>query len=205
MSRERSRDSDVEELRRLLAVPDERGFPVGRRIQREEHLMRSWRTMEEERTGGRRRRVQKRFAWGLAAAAIAAGVTVAVPGGTQTPAYAVEKNPDGTLTVSVRDLDWSGGPQQFRQLADRIRAAGFTAVIDKIPPGKLCRPDRGEPLNPQRPGDGKGSYTYVMTHADAFLVEEHLPGPTRKGSAVRYAHYFKPSFIKGPVEPCDAA
>ncbi|MFJ9704562.1 hypothetical protein [Streptomyces sp. NPDC101234] len=167
--------------------------------------MRSWRTMEEERTGGRRRRVQKRFVWGLAAAAIAAGVTVAVPNGTQTPAYAVEKNPDGTLTVSLRDLDWSGGPQQFRQLADRIRAAGFTAVIDKIPPGRHCRLDRGKLLNQQRSGDGKGGYKYVMTHADAFLVEEHLPGPIRKGPAVQYAHYFKPSFIKGPVEPCDAA
>ncbi|WP_461064114.1 hypothetical protein [Streptomyces pseudoechinosporeus] len=203
MSRDQHRDGDVQELRRLLAVPAERDFPAGRRIQREEHLMRSWRTMKEQRTGGRKRQVQKRFALGLAAAAIAAGVTVAVPGGTETPAYAVEKNPDGTLTVSLRDLDWWGDPQHFDRLAAEIRAAGFTAIIDKVPPGKRCQFDRGELLKQEKFGDGKGDYRYVMTHADAYLVEEHLPGPWPKGSEMRSAHFFRQTFIKGPVKPCN--
>jgi hypothetical protein len=121
-------DGNVQELRRLLAVPTEPDFPAGRRIQREEHLMRSWRTMADELTGGRRRRVQKGFALGLTAAAIAAGVTVAVPNGTLTPAYAVAENQDGTLTISIHELDWLGKPQQFDQLAhpraDRANAIG---------------------------------------------------------------------------------
>ncbi|WP_157857338.1 hypothetical protein [Streptomyces yerevanensis] len=203
MSRDEHQDGDVQELRRLLAVPAERDFPVGRRIQREEHLMRSWRTMTGERTGGRKRRVQKRFALGLAAAAIAAGVTVAVPNGTETPAYAVEKNPDGTLTVSLRDLDWWGDPQHFEKLARKIRAAGFTAIIDKVPPGKTCQLDRGEHLKQKKSGDGKWDYKYVMTHADAYLVEENLPGPKPKGSEMQSSHAFRQTFIKGPVKPCN--
>ncbi|MFI9756538.1 hypothetical protein ACIHFB_01215 [Streptomyces sp. NPDC051963] len=194
-------DGNVQELRRLLAVPTERDFPAGRRIQREEHLMRSWRTMADELTGGRRRRVQKRFALGLAAAAVAAGVTVAVPNGTQTPAYAVEANQDGTLTISIHELDWLGKPQQFDQLAHKIRSAGFTAIIDKVPAGRSCQRDRGELLEQEKSGDGKWDYSYTMTHADAFLVEEYLPGPL-KGSDRQSAHFYRQKFIKGPVTPC---
>lgn len=203
MNGDRHQSGDVEELCRLLAVPAERDFPAGRRIQREEHLMRSWRTMKEQRTGGRKRQVQKRFALGLAAAAIAAGVTVAVPNGTQTPAYAVEKNPDGTLTVSFRDLDWRGNPQQFEKLARKIRAAGFTAIVDKVPAGKACQFDRGEPLKVDKSGDGTWDYRYVMTHADTYLVEENLPGPEPKGSDMRPSHTFRQTFIKGPAKPCN--
>ncbi|NGO07093.1 hypothetical protein G5C60_05350 [Streptomyces sp. HC44] len=203
MNGDQHQDGDVQELRRLLAVPAERDFPAGRRIQREEHLMRSWRTMKEQRTGGRKRQVQKRFALGLAAAAIAAGVIVAVPNGTQTPAYAVEKNPDGTLTVSLRDLDWWGDPEQFEKLARKIRAAGFTAIVDKVPAGKRCQRDRGEHLKQEKFGDGKWDYRYVMTHADTYLVEENLAGPKPKGSDMRPAGFFKQTFIKGPAKPCD--
>ncbi|MEW2396859.1 hypothetical protein [Streptomyces sp. NPDC046862] len=206
MSRDREQDGDVRALRRLLAVPAERDLPAGRRIQREEHLMRSLRTMTEERTGWRGGWVQKRFALGLAAAAIAAGAIVAVPGGavpggTESEAYAVEKNSDGTLSVYLRDLDWSGDPQHFDQLAARIRAAGFTAIVDKVPPGKRCRFDRGEHLKQEKSGDGKWDYRYVMTHADAYLVEENLPGRATKGW--EWAHSFRNTFIKGPVKPCD--
>ncbi|UUU25686.1 hypothetical protein [Streptomyces sp. DSM 40750] len=205
MSWDGDRDGDVRELRRLLAVPAERDLPAGRRIQREEHLMRSWRTMDKEGTGGREhgRRVRRRFAWGLAAASIVAGVAVAVPGGTETPAYAVEKNPDGTLTISIRDLDWWGDPQHFERLAREIRAAGFTAIVDKIPAGKTCRLDRGTPLNQRKTGDGKWGYQYVMTHADAYVVEEYLPGSGPKGSDMRRARAFRYMFFKGQVKPCD--
>lgn len=166
--------------------------------------MRGWRTMKAEHTGGSGLRTRKRFAWGLAAAAIAAGVTVAMPDGpTTTPAYAVEKNADGTLTVSVRDLDWHGDPEQFERLAKKIRAAGFTAIVDKVPPGKRCALDRGKPLKQRNVGDGKWSYQYVMTHADAFLVEENLPGAAPKGSDWESPRSFRYAFIKGRFKPCD--
>ncbi|MEV6008195.1 hypothetical protein AB0M29_15405 [Streptomyces sp. NPDC051976] len=200
MSREEHQDSDVQELRRLLAVPAERDFPAGRRIQREEHLMRGVRTMNEQptttnTTSGRRRRIRKRFAWSLAAAAVAAGAALVLPNGTQTPAYAVEKNPDGTLTVSLRDLNWSGDPHHFDRLAAKIRAAGFTAVIEKIPSGESCQPHRGIPLPQQKYGHGRWDYRYVMTHADTYLVEDHLPDG-------HSAHFFHEAFIKGPTKPC---
>lgn len=84
VNRDHEQDGDVRELRRLLAVPAERDFPDGRQVQREEHLMRSLRTLAGQRTAGRGRRVGQRLAMGLAAAAIAAGVTVAMPGGSDS-------------------------------------------------------------------------------------------------------------------------
>ncbi|MEU1531713.1 hypothetical protein [Streptomyces fagopyri] len=60
-------------------------------------------------------------------------------GDENSAAYAVEKNPDGTLTVSLHELDWLGDPQHFDQLASKIRAAGFTAIVDKVLPGESCK------------------------------------------------------------------
>ncbi|UIX30621.1 hypothetical protein [Streptomyces sp. GQFP] len=96
VSRDQEQDGDVRELRRLLAVPAERDFPEGRRVQREEHLMRSLRTLAGQRTDGRGRRVGQRLAMGLAAAAVAAGVTVALPGGSDSGTESGKKAEKGT-------------------------------------------------------------------------------------------------------------
>ncbi|MGW3648894.1 hypothetical protein [Streptomyces sp. NPDC000878] len=234
VSRDREQDGDVRELRRLLAVPAERDFPDGRRIQREEHLMRSWRTMAGQRTGGRGRRVGQRLAMGLAAAAIAAGVTVAMPGGTESgtdsgkkaekgteqgteqtgpgkntevaPAgFAVEKNSDGTLTIYLKEVSmWSeGDAKHFEEMTARIRAAGFTAVVENIPPDETCGQDRGEVMEPEKTGDGDWDYRYVMTHADTYLVTVTEPEADPKGSGTKQPTFFNDRFIKGEVKPCD--
>jgi len=225
VSRDREQDGDVRELRRLLAVPAERDFPEGRRVQREEHLMRSWRTMAGQRTDGRGRRVGQRLAMGLAAAAIAAGVTVAMPGGSESgtdsgkkaekgtektteavPAsYAVQKNSNGTLTIYLKEVSmWSeGDAKHFEAMTAKIRAAGFTAVVENFHPDKTCRQNRGEVMKPEKTGDGDWDYRYVMTHADTYLVTVRAPVADRKGSGTTQPTFYQDRFIKGPVKPCD--
>jgi len=72
-------------------------------------------------------------------AATAAGVFVATGGDTASPAYAVEKQPDGSVTVAVHSLSDAVG------LQDKLRAAGIPAVVDYTPNGKMCLEPRGRP------------------------------------------------------------
>ncbi|MFH8368197.1 hypothetical protein [Streptomyces sp. NPDC018031] len=93
-----------------------------------------------------RRTVARRGAgWGLAACGAAAAVVVALPGSPgASPAYAVEKNADGTITVSIEDVSLSEAEQ--RELADELRAAGVAAHISAPPVGKVCDEARGKHL-----------------------------------------------------------
>lgn len=237
VSRDQGQDGDVRELRRLLAVPAERDFPEGRRVQREEHLMRSLRTLAGQRTDGRGRRVGQRLAMGLAAAAVAAGVTVALPGGSDSgtesgkktekgaeqgtekgtgtgtgkktdvvPAgYALKKNANGTLTIYLKELSmWSNGDAaHFKEMTAKIRAAGFTAVVENLHPDKTCQEDRGEVMEPEKTGDGDWDYRYVMTHADTYLLTVRAPVAGQKRSGTTQPTFYQDRFIKGPVKPCD--
>ncbi|WP_405726998.1 hypothetical protein OG607_23865 [Streptomyces sp. NBC_01537] len=74
----------------------------------------------------RRRVTLRRTALALAACAAAAVTVVLLPGGGATAAYAVEKNADGTVTVTGEEF---GDPQQ---LQDDLRAAGLDATVDRL-------------------------------------------------------------------------
>jgi hypothetical protein len=74
----------------------------------------------------RRRVTPRRTALALAACAAAAVTVVLLPGGGATAAYAVEKNADGTVTVTGEEF---GDPQQ---LEHDLRAAGLDATVDRI-------------------------------------------------------------------------
>lgn len=91
-----------------------------------------------------RRRVvtPRRAAFGLAACAAAATAGIVLPG---TPggsaAYAVEKHPDGTVTVTVNDLTLDQGEQQA--LAAKLRSEGARASIQNPRKGYMCvEPDQ---------------------------------------------------------------
>ncbi|MFI6456315.1 hypothetical protein ACIBF6_32725 [Streptosporangium amethystogenes] len=75
---------------------------------------------------------------GLAGAATAIAVAVAVPLLPDAPAFAVVKNPDGTVTVRISEF------VKPRELEERLSQEGVRAVIDYVPYGQTCRQPRGE-------------------------------------------------------------
>ncbi len=85
-----------------------------------------------------RRRRPKRVLIGIAAClTLAAGTAVGVPmlGGEQatSPAYAVTREPNGTVWVKVFRIEDAEG------LEKKIRAAGVAAEVTFVPAGKRCR------------------------------------------------------------------
>ncbi|MFF3373103.1 hypothetical protein ACFYXF_09085 [Streptomyces sp. NPDC002680] len=128
--------------------------------------------------------------------------TDAVPAG-----YAVKKNANGTLTIYLKELSmWSNGDAaHFKEMTAKIRAAGFTAVVENFPWDKICGQDRGEVLKPEKTGDGDWDYRYVMTHSDTYLLTVHEPEPAPKGSGTTQPTFYSDKFIKGPVKPCKSS
>ncbi|MER5624710.1 hypothetical protein ABT061_27125 [Streptosporangium sp. NPDC002544] len=125
----------IEELARLLPVPVERDLPAGRRRLLKEFVMQEIQqdTRPRERVG---RRLLRRPAFLVPALAAAAALAVAVPvfvsGGS--PAYAVARNPDGTIHITINEAKNPEGLQAS------LRGMGLNAVVDYIPTGKKCSP-----------------------------------------------------------------
>jgi hypothetical protein len=94
-----------------------------------------------------RRRI--RIAVGLSAAAalaVAAAVGAPVlPGAGDRPAYAAERDPDGSIRILIREYRDAAGLQA------RLRQLGVAAVVDYVPDGKQCREPRADYL-PEPPG-----------------------------------------------------
>ncbi|MEW1888549.1 hypothetical protein [Streptomyces sp. NBC_00523] len=78
---------------------------------------------------------------GLATAATVAAVLL--PGSPTTPkAYAVDRNGDGTVTVTLYDL--TPDPEEQDALVARVRELGVLVSIDSPPDGTTCTQPRGE-------------------------------------------------------------
>ena len=94
-----------------------------------------------------RRRRRRAGIAGTAVAAAAAAVAIALIGGADpaSPAYAVERQPDGSVEVVINSLSDASGLQA------ELRAAGVPAVVDYVSPGKACREPRGRIASPGRP------------------------------------------------------
>ena len=87
----------------------------------------------------RRRRTGRRLFAGAAVAGLAAAAAIAVPllTGSETPAYAVAKNPDGSLIVTINEL------QDPKGLQARLNNQGIRADVTYTPRDKMCAPGRG--------------------------------------------------------------
>ncbi|GAA2400549.1 hypothetical protein GCM10010191_04670 [Actinomadura vinacea] len=72
---------------------------------------------------------------GAAAIALAVAVPVAL-GSYFSPAYAVSREPDGSIKVLIRGYKDPDG------LERKLRDFGVSAVIDYLPPGTQCREPR---------------------------------------------------------------
>lgn len=81
----------------------------------------------------RRRRAILLTLTGVTAAATAAVLPLAL----STPAYAVSKRSDGTVTVEIREF------LEPKKLQASLREAGVAAVVDYLPIGQSCQQPRG--------------------------------------------------------------
>ncbi|MER7211264.1 MULTISPECIES: hypothetical protein [Streptosporangium] len=85
-----------------------------------------------------RRPMRRRLLTGVAVAGLAAAALVAVPMvmGTESSAYALTENPDGSITLKINEFR---NPDQVeRDLAD----LGVKADVSYVRPGKRCAPGR---------------------------------------------------------------
>jgi hypothetical protein len=137
----------------------------------------------------------------LATGAIAAttvGVIVLSGGDSAAPAYAVERQPDGSVTVEIRSLRDASG------LQEKLRAAGIPAVVDYTPIGKMCRAPRGRPATvvgrkSMKIGIREGrSTTFTITRGSV------RPGQTLviMSSIGAGASSLGTEVVEGPVAPC---
>ncbi|MFB4315349.1 hypothetical protein [Actinomadura sp. 21ATH] len=149
-----------------------------------------------------RRRGALRLGLGSALAAAAVGAAVVLPGMLDAPAYAVEKKPDGSTEITIREF------LEPEKLQASLREAGVPAVVDYVPSGQRCATPRGGAVPPGRaPALGQattGEGTVLNVGAgrlapDRFLVIEATfdrADPARAGSVAAQV-------VTGPVRACD--
>jgi hypothetical protein len=143
--------------------------------------------------------------------AIAAVAVVQLVGGGAAPAYAVNKNDDGTVTVEISSLSDAAGLEQ------KLREAGIPAVVQYLPPGKACKQPwpTAAPGTPSSAGDHsagtalKGGVEHTPDHT-RFTISKTLPADT---TVVIMTQVNGPSQAAGPssigitlahgeVQPC---
>ncbi|MFC6080249.1 hypothetical protein [Sphaerisporangium aureirubrum] len=88
----------------------------------------------------RRRRSGRRLVAGAAAGGLAAAAAVVLPlvTGAGSPAYAVTKNPDGTIRLELHEF------RDADRLEQDLRDMGVAADVTYTKPGWRCEPGRGE-------------------------------------------------------------
>ncbi|MEU7991152.1 hypothetical protein AB0B56_40520 [Streptosporangium canum] len=165
----------------------------------EERLLMELKTEIGERNeraarGPARSKTRRRLLAGVAAAGIAAAAVVAVPlvTGSESSAYALTRNPDGSLTLQINEFRDSD--QVERDLAE----LGVKADVSYLKPGTWCAPDRGRMVGASSidPADLRSKDPKVK--AEALKLMEDSPSQrayelVRNGGGVRiYPKEIKP-------------
>ncbi|MDW8806675.1 hypothetical protein P1P68_18255 [Streptomyces scabiei] len=130
----------------------------------------------------------------LAACAAAAGVVVGLPsssGGSK--AYAVERNDDGTITVTTDEIvAW-----EYRgELAERLHALGVRTSFDRPRSGYVCAQPRGETPGPEKVTDPDALWTHTLRPGDTMVFE--YPEPIKDSVSPAGSMYV----VKGKAKPC---
>ncbi|WP_129842623.1 hypothetical protein [Streptomyces sp. RFCAC02] len=126
---------------------------------------------------GRRARTPLRVAAGLTAAAAVAGGYILLPGGGATPAYAIEENPDGSVTLTMSDAEPTFDRDAQRAFAEDLEAHGVRVLIDPASEGQVCTwPDAVF-----APGTLNSVGAVDLRAMDLDADEEGRPRPVRHG------------------------
>ncbi|WP_169981540.1 hypothetical protein [Microbispora sp. H10836] len=192
-----------EALAGLLPFEVEPRLPNGRHRVLKEFVM-----SEIRRSAGCPRRRPLRPALLAPALALGVAVAVGVPAllGGGTPAYAVSKNADGTLTITINQA------KDPEPLEATLRGMGVNAVVDYIPIGKRCSPQPRSTSflsrqEAQHPADGR---PFLIWPADEpeFRIDPAAvkPGQTAvlefSVSADEKTAGIWANISNGPVAPC---
>jgi hypothetical protein len=150
-----------------------------------------------------RRRRRLLLAGTATAAAAAAAVLFAIGSDRVTPAFAVDRQADGDVTVTINDLS------DARGLQSKLRADGINAVVNYTPAGKACEEPRGRPAASH---DGpsmssvQGSSVRGSDHSATFTISRNMVGPgqtlvisTSGGGGPTSVGM---QVVEGPVSPC---
>ncbi len=131
------------------------------------------------------------------AAAAAVAVLLASGGGGATPAYAVEREGDGSVTVEISSLRDADG------LERKLRAAGIPAVVDYTPEGKTCKQPRGR-VATGNSGSSSGSASDAGPATFTFGPGFVKPGQTVviTTSLGEHVSSLGMEIIEGAVAPC---
>ncbi|MFI6602884.1 hypothetical protein ACIBHX_42095 [Nonomuraea sp. NPDC050536] len=181
----------------------------------EEQLLMDLKVEFAARTDRRRRGVRRMSVVATVAAIAAAGaITLPLLTGTESPAYAVTKNTDGTISVQIKEF------RDADKLEQDLGKLGIPADITYLKPGKACEADRGRlaegkmGMSPKEwvrsvhskvadlIGDGKVAIHPQYIGNDQTLVmeiaEKNGFGPKIPGQNLK----FRGLLITGEVKPC---
>ncbi|MEV4112752.1 hypothetical protein [Nonomuraea sp. NPDC049695] len=180
----------------------------------EEQLLMDLKVEFAARTEHRRRTV-RRMSVGAAVAGLAAATAIAVPllTGTESPAYAVTKTPDGTISVRIKEF------KDADKLEWDLARMGVPADITYLKPGKGCQKDRGQlvggmwPTTPQEwmnsvhekaaevtDENNVAIHPQYIGKGQTLLMEISESGPAPEGPRDRLV--FRRLLITGKVKPC---
>lgn len=165
----------------------------------EERLLDELKTVVAQRPVAARpspRRALVLAAAGVAAVAVAAAVTAA----RTSPAYAVERETDGSVRVSVFDYR---DPDGLRQ---RLAAYGITAAVDYLPAGRTCQEPRADYVPPDRMPRGLVDWEHPDGDATSFRVYPRYIGEGQTFVYTvqlgRHQQWAVIRLANGPVAPC---
>jgi hypothetical protein len=151
-----------------------------------------------------RRPRRRRLLLGSAATAAvtAIAIVLTVSGERATPAFAVARQADGSVTVTINSLRDASG------LERELDAAGIPAVVYYTPVGKTCSQPLGTPV-PRRGSFQSSSGTSVTDHSVSFTIPADLVGPgqtlvimTSGTAGVSSFSSVGMGVVQGAVAPC---
>jgi hypothetical protein len=160
------------------------------------------RTASEAVAGSRRRRAPRLLLGGAATAVVTGTLLFVAAGGDRVPpAFAIERQPDGNVTVKINRLSDADGLQR------QLRAAGIAAVVNYTPLGKACREPRGRrAAPPQSPTGASVSGSSATGHASSFTITRNMVGVGQTlvimTSGGDGASSVGMEVVQGPVSPC---
>jgi hypothetical protein len=151
----------------------------------------------------RPRRVPRLLLGGAVTAALSGTLFLVAAGGDRVPpAFAVDRQPDGSVAVTINRLSDADA------LERQLRAAGIAAVVNYTPLGKACREPRGRLAEPPRRGPSGASVSgsSATGHSTRFTITRNMVGPGQTlvimTSGGSQAASVGMQVIQGPVSPC---